>query len=315
METIRRYIGVFTLFFFCGCGGFQSVQDLPRIEVPADLKEAETLKSKPIKIGQKKTIHFFETEKVKARAKQFSQTQAFRVGEKATLTFTWFSIRGGDVTMEVRPFETIKGRKSYHFVGTAKSSSAMDLIHSIDDWIESYVDWETFYPFKSALHGIETDRMREGLTLFDYGRSQIEYWMKRVHVKKGAKEKRRTDPLEPGILDMFSSAFFLRALPLKVGGKYKSIVYNEGKKFLIEAEVLRKEKLETEVGEFNTLVIRPIARFEGILQTSGDSTIWVTDDPRHFILRLETKIKIGYLVGKIKKIEDPEYKLPNLKKE
>lgn len=316
METIvrfRKIIGILLcLFLFCRCGGFQSVQDIPQIEIPADLKKTESASLKPRL--KKVPLSVFETKAAKERAKRYAHTPVFRVGEKITMALTWFSIKAGDIILEVRPFAHINGRKAYHFVGTAKSSSAMDIIHSVDDLIESYVDQETFYPFKSALHGIETDRIREGLTLFDYNRSKIEYWSKRVHIKKGAKEKRRSDPLAPGILDIFSSAFFLRALPLQVGKKYDAIVYNEGKRIIVEAHVLRKEKLDTELGTFDTLVIRPIARFEGILQTSGDSTIWVTDDPRHFILKLETKIKIGYLVGKIKKIEDKEYRLPKMPK-
>ena len=227
-----------------------------------------------------------------------------------TYAFTWFSIKAGMVTLEVRPFVYLGDRKSYHFVGTVKSSSTMDLIHSIDDWIESYVDIETFYPFKSALHGVETDRLREGLVLFNYENKKIEYWMKRVHLKKGEKEKRITDILVPGVLDMFSSAFFLRAQKLEVGKTYHTDIYNEGKRIAIDAEVLRQEKLETVLGTFDALVIRPVAKLEGILQTSGDSTIWLTNDERHLVLQVETKIKIGYLKGKVVKIEDPEYQLP-----
>src|SRR3989338_2664002 len=205
----------------------------------------------------------------------------------------------------------LKGIKGFHIdIAFYPIINAMDLIHSIDDWIESYVDVETFYPFKSALHGIETDRLREGLILFDYVNKKIEYWMKRVHLKKGEKEKRLTDLLVPGVLDMFSSAFFLRAQKLELGKTYHTDIYNEGKRITVDAEVLRQEKLDTVLGTLDTLVIRPITRFEGILQTSGDSTIWVTDDERHFVLQVETKIKIGYLKGQVIKIEDPEYQLP-----
>ena len=219
-------------------------------------------------------------------------------------------VKAGTVTLEVHPFVYVGDRKAYHFVGTVKSSATMDLIHSVDDWIESYVDVETFYPLKSALHGIETDRLREGLILFDYENKKIDYWMKRVHLKKGEKEKRLTDILVPGVLDMFSSAFFLRTQKLEVGKIYHTDIYNEGKRITVDAEVLRQEKLETAIGIFDVLVIRPVTRFEGVLKTSGDSTIWVTADERHLVLQVETEIKIGYLKGKVIKIEDPEYSLP-----
>ena len=276
-------------------------------------KAPQPLSSKKLKrkkASQSKVIRVFETKEARQRIQDYGQLKTFREGEKVTYAFTWFSIKAGTVTLEVHPFVYIGNRKAYHFLGTAKSSNAMDLIHSIDDWIESYVDVETFYPFKSALHGIETDRLREGLILFDYVNKKIEYWMKRVHLKKGEKEKRLTDLLVPGVLDMFSSAFFLRAQKLELGKTYHTDIYNEGKRITVDAEVLRQEKLDTVLGTLDTLVIRPITRFEGILQTSGDSTIWVTDDERHFVLQVETKIKIGYLKGQVIKIEDPEYQLP-----
>ncbi|OGP05364.1 MAG: hypothetical protein A2Z91_08545 [Deltaproteobacteria bacterium GWA2_38_16] len=309
-------IGVLFLFLSCG-GGFQSIEKLEKIEPPKDIESA--IRIEPAKKPSKKTktvfqvtrqLSAFETKEAKKRAKQFSHLNVFRVGEKVTMALTWFAIKAGDVTLEVHPFVYVGDRKTYHFVGTAKTSGAMNLIHSVDDSIESYVDQETFYPYKAELHGKETDRIREGLVLFDYITKNIEYWMKVVHVKKGIKEKRRTDPFVPGVIDIFTSAFYLRAQDLKVGEIYHAEVYNAGKRITVDAEVLRKEKLETEIGEFDTLVVRPIAKFEGILQTSGDSTIWVTDDDRHFVLQLETKIKIGYVVAKLKKIEDSEYQLP-----
>src|SRR3989338_7534044 len=266
------------LFFWTSCGGFQDVEKIEKIKPPPEIEDSlpiektpqshSSKKAKKNKKQKTKIVSFFETKEAQERARNYAQSKAFREGEKVTYAFTWFSIKAGMVTLEVRPFVYLGDRKSYHFVGTVKSSSTMDLIHSIDDWIESYVDIETFYPFKSALHGVETDRLREGLVLFNYENKKIEYWMKRVHLKKGEKEKRITDILVPGVLDMFSSAFFLRAQKLEVGKTYHTDIYNEGKRIAIDAEVLRQEKLETVLGTFDALVIRPVAKLEGILQTS-----------------------------------------------
>ena len=253
----------------------------------------------------------FQTTEAKKRSQLYAKTPAFHVGEKTTMSLTWFGIKAGEITLEVRDNVAVGGRDAYHFVGTAKSSATMDLIHSVDDSIESYVDKETFYPLKSELHGVETDRLRETRMLFDYSRQNIHYWMKRVHVKKGTKEEKRVDPITPGTLDIFTSGFFLRAQQLEVGNVYHSDLYNEGKHITVKAKVLRRETLETEIGRFQTLVVQPEARFEGILKMSGDSLIWVTDDPRHFVLQVETKIKIGYLKLNVLKIEDPTYGFPS----
>jgi len=326
------------VYIFSSCGGFHSVRKLEKIKPPEmptelenslvvrkiskpeEIKKSEALKPTVItkikklirkKRDQKKALSVFDMPDAKERAKFYASTPAFRVGEKITMSLTWFAIKAGEITMQVLPFVSIGDRKAYHFKGTAKSSALMDWIHSVDDWIESYVDTETFYPFKMALHGVETDRLREERILFDYRNKKIHFWMKRVHVRKGIKEKKRIDNLTPGILDLFTVGFFLRTQKLQIGKTYYASVYNKGKRIKIKGKVLRSEILETDIGDFNALVIRPEARFEGILKTSGDSLIWVTNDERHFILKIETKIKIGYLNINIIKLEDPEYDYPS----
>ena len=316
------FLSLFFILSHTSCGGFQSVEKIKDIElapeVPKDLDKrlsVETYKgngkptSKDVKKRSTKLKSIFTLPQAKARAKIFANTKAFRVGEKVKLSLTWFTIKRGEITLEVRPYVAIEGRKTYHFVGTAKSSSTMDLIHSVDDWVESYVDADTFYPIRAGLHGIETDRRREGQILFDYLNRKIHYWMKRIHVKKGTKEVHRADDYIPGILDVFSAAFYLRIQDLQVGKTYHSDLYNEGKHITVKADVLKRETIVTDIGDFNTLVIRPEAQFEGILKTSGDSLVWLSDDERHFIVRLETKIKIGYLRAEVISIEDPDYRM------
>src|SRR3989338_3265834 len=327
-----RRLSFLLVFILSSCGGFQSVENLEKIKPPKDFEDIDiettqvpapsekeeakepTLISKvkeilPKTILPKKKSYFEEPHAIQ-RKNMLIDKSPFRVGEKTTYKLTWFAIKAGEVTMEVHPFAYVNDRKAYHFLGSVKSSSVMDLIHSIDDWMESYVDTDTFYPFKAALHGIETDRLREGRTIFNYDKRKVSYWMKRVHVGKGTKEKQATDKIFPGMVDIFSSAYYLRTLPLKVGKKYQADLYYEGKRYVVNAMVLGREKFETEFGLIDTIVVRPTAKFEGQMQTSGDTKIWFTDDDRRFLVQLETKVKIGYLMGKVKTIEDMEYVFP-----
>ena len=84
--------------------------------------------------------------------------------------------------------------------------------------------------------------------------------------------------------------------------------YNEYSQYLTEAsgyekakeqDRLRKEKLETAVGTFNTIFIRPEMELKGKFQPIGENLIWLSDDDRKFILRIEAKIKIGTLVSEV----------------
>lgn len=325
MQSHIKHIVLFLLVVFAlaNCGGFKSVEKLEKIKEPKSLPEAlearlkvSKLPAKPVKkVVQKKkkpSLSAFQTPEALKRKAYLKHEQAFEVGEKTTMSLKWFAIKGGEITLEVLPFVEINGRKTFHFKSSGKSSSIMDLIHSIDDSVDTYVDAETFYPIKSKIEGIETDRLRKGFILFDYLQMKLHYWMKRVHVKKGVKEKNRVETFTPGLLDMFTSIYYLRALPLEVGKTYETELYNNGKIISVKLHVLRKEILVTEIGDFHTLVVRPEARFQGILKMSGDSLIWVTDDPRHFILQLVSKVKIGRLFGRIIDIQAPTYTYPSM---
>jgi hypothetical protein len=39
------------------------------------------------------------------------------------------------------------------------------------------------------------------------------------------------------------------------------------------------------------------------MEKKGDSYMWLTDDDRHFMVRMEAKVKIGTVVGRLKRVE------------
>ncbi len=65
----------------------------------------------------------------------------------------------------------------------------------------------------------------------------------------------------------------------------------------VEVQVLRKERLKTGLGEFNTVVIKPLMKSEGIFNRKGDMVIWLTDDDRHIPVMMKTKIVVGSVVA------------------
>ena len=90
---------------------------------------------------------------------------------------------------------------------------------------------------------------------------------------------------------------------LTPGKKLSFIVAHESENLTVTAEVLRKEHLSIEAGEFDTVVVKPKIELNGVFKPVGDILIWLTDDDRKLIVRIESKIKIGTIVGVAKKIE------------
>ena len=52
-----------------------------------------------------------------------------------------------------------------------------------------------------------------------------------------------------------------------------------------------------------TVVIKPEAKFHGVMEKKGDSYMWLTDDDRHLLVRMEAKVESGTVVARLKKVE------------
>jgi hypothetical protein len=97
----------------------------------------------------------------------------------------------------------------------------------------------------------------------------------------------------PRVQDSLSSFYVVRTLPLHVGQTLSMHTFSNGRTYDVEIQVLRREKIEAYWGAVDTLVIRPILRYQEILRQRGEVLIWLTDDSRRLPLRMKTAIKVG----------------------
>ena len=227
----------------------------------------------------------------------------FRVGEKVTLTVSYFAVSAGDITVEVRPFVQVDGRKSYHFAGTAISTSVFAMFYAVDDWFETFVDFDTLLPYSYALHVKETKQLREARSLFDWKKMRAFFWDKKINNEGKVEEKKQEWDLAPYSQNIFTAAYYLRNAKLEVGKKLAFNLSHENENLRVTAEVLRKEHLSTVAGEFDTVVVKPKIEINGAFKPVGDIFVWMTDDDRKFIVRIESKIKIGKIVGVLKGLD------------
>ena len=227
----------------------------------------------------------------------------FRVGEKVTLEASYFGVVAGEMTLEVRPFVHVNGRKSYNFAGTAISTSVFAMFYAVNDWFETYVDFEKLRPFSYALHVKETKQLREARSLFNWETMKASFLDKKVNAEKQVEEKKQEWALPAFSQNIFSIAYYIRTFQLRPGKKLAIRLSHENENLVVTTEVLRREKLSTPIGEFNTIVTKPKIEINGVFKPVGDIFIWFTDDDRKFIVRMEAKIKIGTVVASVKSLD------------
>jgi len=103
----------------------------------------------------------------------------------------------------------------------------------------------------------------------------------------------REHPGERDPLDDGSFLFFLRTVPLEVGKVYESNRYFRPERNPIRIRVLRKETIEVPAGKFNCIVVQPVIKTKGIFSENGNAEVWITDDPRHVVVQLKSKLSFG----------------------
>lgn len=227
----------------------------------------------------------------------------YRVGEKVTFDVSYFNMTAGVIYLEVKPFVTVNGVKAYHFELNGNTTSFFSKVYEVQDKAVTYVRYDDLVPLSLSVSIKESKQLGETRTFFDWKTKKASYWQKKIVKDKGERSKQIDWELQPFSQNVISAAYYLRNFQLKPGKKLAFRVADEGKNIVFTAEVLRKEKITTPMGELDTVVVRPQVTADGAFKPIGDILIWLTDDDRKFIVRLESKIKIGTIVAKLRSIE------------
>lgn len=220
----------------------------------------------------------------------------FREGEEVVYSASYFGVEAGQVTIGIKPFVQVNGKKSYHLSFRARSSSVFSVFYNVDDYAESFLDYEELIPYSYSIKARETKQIRDVKTYFDWKTMKAKMWDKKIKKGKPPEEKNETWDLLPFSQNVFSVAFYVRTFDLRVGKEIAVRVAHEGKNIIMKGKVIRQEKLKTAAGEFDTVVIKPQFEIQGVFKPVGDIFIWFTNDDRKQIVRIESKIKIGTVV-------------------
>ena len=225
------------------------------------------------------------------------------LGERVSYDITYLGMTAGEFSVSVEPFKEINNRKVYHIKGSAKSSKVFSMFYKLDDTIESFIDYEGIFPHRFQILLDESKQKRNSLELFDSEKGRTFFWNRWDHHKRGYTEVKDFFPMQAFSQDSLSSLYFLRTVPLPTGSVTTFPVISEGKNWEAVVTVVRREEINTPMGRLKTIVLKPETKYQGILKKQGDSFIWLTDDERRFMVRLEAKVKIGSIVAKLKSIE------------
>lgn len=218
----------------------------------------------------------------------------FRPGEKLKFVLRWTFIKAGEATLEVLPFETVNGVRSYHFALTAKSTSFLDNFYKVRDRIDAYAN------VKMNRSVFFKKKQREGKTHRDV---EVHFdWLKREVRYSNFGKKKDPVPLLPGTFDPLSAFYFCRFFDLDQHQMVERPI-TDGKKCVMgRLKVVRREKVRLSMGTYDSFLLEPeLEHVGGVFEKSEDARIrlWVSADEHRIPLKIKSKVIVGSFVGEL----------------
>jgi hypothetical protein len=206
--------------------------------------------------------------------------------EKLQYDLTWAGVKAGEASLEIK-----EDGDEIKIISTAKSAKWVSVFYTVNNIVESRLSKDNAnqtigQPVNYRVNLREGKHRRNREVLFDRGSSKAIYI---DHINN----ERDDFEIPLVIFDPISSFYYLRTVNLEVGKSVYVVIFDNKKVWDVEVQVLRKERVEVPAGEFETIVIKPLMRSEGIFLRKGDIHIWLTDDKRRIPVMLKTKTKIG----------------------
>lgn len=207
----------------------------------------------------------------------------FGVGERMEFEVRFGRLKVGNAHMEVVALENLRGRTAWH---TAFWVQGGNFLYRVNDVYESWIDAETL----SSLRFVQ--ELEEG------GKNttrKFEIYPERSIFIQTNKKEWKEEPSVSNPLDDGSFLYFIRTIPLEVGKTYDFNRYFRPDRNPVRIKVLRKERVRVPAGTFNAIVIQPVIKTKGIFSENGHAEIWLSDDDRHIMLQLKSRLSFGSL--------------------
>ncbi len=229
---------------------------------------------------------------------------AFKEGEIVTMKVYYTLgayIAAGEATFSTT-LERFNGKPVYHFVGEGKTYSFFDNFFKVRDRYESYVDTATMLPMKFIRNVDEGGHKIYNNVTFN--------------------QKTNTAVSTNGVFkvsncmqDVVSSMYYARNINFnkyKPGDKIPFDMFLDDEVYHLYIRYLGKEKVKTKYGKFNAIKFKPLL-VKGTMFEGGEKmTAWVSDDPNHLLLRVESPISVGSIKVDMMSYKNLRYPLTSL---
>jgi hypothetical protein len=214
----------------------------------------------------------------------------FAPGEETVMQFRYLNVPSGEGRITVgQPAGPV-----WPVIFQARTDGVAGFI-DIREHLVSYWDTDARLPRGFDLRAYEIGDFHTETTRFDRVNGKATHERNR----KGNRSVKTFD-VPADVHDLTSAFMWLRHQPLRPGERHDVPVCSGSRQFTLVAEVLDRETVETPAGTFRCVKVRIRTAFEGKFSTKRDTFLWLSDDPRHVLVRMSADFAVGSVVATLK---------------
>ncbi len=219
--------------------------------------------------------------------------KAFTFGERLTYRVHYGILNGGSCEFVVDDVAArIGDHSTYHLKVAGKSTGMVDLMFGVKDEFESYMDVDALIPWQATKKVKEGNYKDSDFIIFD-------------HKRRKANSRRGTLDIPENTQDIISAIYYARTTDMsnaKPGDVFPINFFLDNKNYEFRFKYIGKEVIETGLGTFNALKIKPQVVEGRVFKDQQAITMWVTDDDNHLPLRAQSDIWVGSLKADLVKM-------------
>jgi hypothetical protein len=212
---------------------------------------------------------------------------AFQPGESVTMKIFYNAAGvyiGAGEAIFTTSLERFNGRPTYHCVAEGRSYPFFDKFFKVRDRYESYIDTTTMLPVK-FIRNVDED----GYKIYN----NVTF----NHHAGTAVSTNGVFKTTPCIQDVISTVYYARNIDFgkyKVDDKIPFDMFIDDEVHHLYIRYLGKEVVKTRYGKFRAIKFKPLLiKGETFAEGGEKMTAWVSDDPNHLLLRVESPISVG----------------------
>ncbi len=189
--------------------------------------------------------------------------------------------------MEVREAD-FEGKPAYVVECVQKTEKAFSVIYRIDDYYKSVVDTTKFATL-SFTKNIAEGKYTKNVAL-RFTEDSVFYT-----------DGKRVEKI-PEARDIFAALYWIRNLNFSPGDTLKVPFHSSGKNQEMIVPVSGLEWVTVPMGKFRTLLLSPQVKEDKIFGSEEPIKIWVSVDPQHIPVKIESKLKVGKISFQLEEI-------------